>query len=126
MNSRTYTALKTPVIGRVVMLNRYMINYGKKAYKLIQHNYIDSILKEGVLLFKHCYRQLLGLNYTKRVLETAYEIQAQAYFISSIGGWPAKVSAVIDEYCENIIQDISKISQNHQVKNNEGECAGWY
>ena len=36
MNSRTYTALKTPVIGGVVILNRYMIDYGKKAYKLIQ------------------------------------------------------------------------------------------
>lgn len=36
MNSRIYTALKTLVIGRVIMLNRYMINYGKKAYKLIQ------------------------------------------------------------------------------------------
>ena len=36
MNSRTYTALKTLVIGRVVMLNRYMIDYGKKVYKLIQ------------------------------------------------------------------------------------------
>lgn len=116
MNNRTRAALKTPVIGRVVTLNKYMITHGKRAYKIVQHNYIDTILKEGALLFKHCYRHLHGLDYRKRIIESAYDIQAQAYFIASLGGWPPKVAAVIDESCEEVISQVSKMSQNQQAE----------
>ena len=116
MNNRTRAALKTPVIGRVVTLNNYMITHGKRAYKIVQHNYIDTILKEGALLFKHCYRHLQGLDYRKRIIESAYDIQAQAYFIASLGGWSPKVAAVIDESCEEVISQVSKMSQNQQAE----------
>lgn len=114
MNSRTKLALKTPIIGRVVIMNKYMITHSLRAYKIVKHNYIDSLLSQGNLLFKYAYRQLQGMDYYKRIIELVYEIQAQAYFIASLGGWEAKVAATIDSDCESIIYQISRQrNQNH-------------
>ena len=47
MNKRNKKILVAPIIGKVCQLNAYMIANGKRAYKIIQHNYIDELLKQG-------------------------------------------------------------------------------
>lgn len=86
MNKRNKKILVAPIIGKVCQLNAYMIANGKRAYKIIQHNYIDELLKQGYHLFFYARRQLLGKDYLKRVVELCEEIESGAYFIACLGG----------------------------------------
>lgn len=61
MNSRSSRQLSTPIMGRVILLNQDLITYGGRARKLIQHTYIDDLLKDGKHLFNYAWRQLNGL-----------------------------------------------------------------
>lgn len=69
LSRRNRAILESPIIGRVIQLNQYMIAHGKRAYKIVQHNYIDRLLQEGLTLFMYARRQLLGKDYAKRAVE---------------------------------------------------------
>ena len=115
LNRRNKRILVSPIIGRVIALNKYMILHGERAYKIVKHNYIDDLLKEGGLLFLYARRQLLGKDYVKRVVELCEEIEARAYFIAALGGWPAKVAGDINVMTEEIVSqaEAKGNSQNH-------------
>ena len=116
MSRRNKRILLSPIIGRVIALNGYMIAHGKRAYKIVQHNYIDTVLKDGCLLFLYARRQLLGKDYAKRAVELCEEIEAYAYFIAALGGWPEKVAGDVNVFTEDIVSQIEAHanSQNHK------------
>ena len=115
LNRRNKQILISPIIGRVIALNKYMILHGARAYTLVRHNYIDDLLKEGSLLFLYARRQLLGKDYVKRVVELCEEIEARAYCVAALGGWPAKVAGDINVMTEEIVSqaEAKANSQNH-------------
>ena len=115
MNTNNLTAICTPIIGTVVQLNKTMISAGCRAYKIIQHNYIDDMLKKGNLLFMYAFRQVRGLDYYKRACELCYEIQSQAYFVHELGGFHTKDASIIDRLCDEILEQLSAC-QNHKLK----------
>lgn len=86
LSKRNKLILSSPIIGKVIELNQYMIEHGKRAYKIIQHNYIDDMLKDGRILFKYARRQLLGKDYEKRTVELCEELEASAYLVYALGG----------------------------------------
>jgi len=115
LSRRNRRILESPIIGRVIELNRYMLQYGKQAYKVVQHNYIDSILQDGYILFRYARRQLIGKDYAKRAIELCEEIEAGAYFVCALGGWPREVAGNINVMTEDIVKQIEahSNSQNH-------------
>lgn len=115
-NRRNRRILVSPIIGRVIELNNYMIHHGKQAYKIVQHNYIDAMLKDGCTLFRYARRQLLGKDYAKRAVELCEEIESMAYFIAALRGWPAKVAGDINVMTESIISQVEAYanSRNHK------------
>ena len=116
LSRRNRQVLYSPIIGKVVALNHYMIEHGKRAYKIVQHNYIDTLLKDGSTLFRYARRQLLGTDYYKRVVELCEEIEAGAYLVAALRGWPAKVAGDINVMTEEIVAQASAHynSQNHK------------
>ena len=50
LSRRNRQVLYSPIVGKVVALNHYMIEHGKRAYKIVQHNYIDTPLCEASAL----------------------------------------------------------------------------
>lgn len=83
LSRRNRAVLVSPIINKVVELNNYMIHHGKQAYKIVQHNYIDAMLKDGCTLFRYARRQLLGKDYAKRTVELCEELEAMAYFVAA-------------------------------------------
>ena len=85
-------AIRTPIISKVILLNKTLVDAGRKLPKGkkgadivmpvdIRHNYFAPILKNGALLFKYAMRQLKGKDYLKRALEVIEDIQADCYLI---------------------------------------------
>ena len=73
MKSRTHKRLHSPIVLRVVALNKYILAKRGKAKKAIQYNYTDDLLKQSYLLFKYALRQLSGKDYIKRTIELCSE-----------------------------------------------------
>lgn len=91
MNRANQNRLNSPIITRVIELNKYLLRISDKAFKLIKRNYLDAILKQGATLFNYAMRQLKGLDYKKRACDLVYEIQSNIYFISALGGCDARL-----------------------------------
>ena len=116
MSRRNRAVLVSPIINKVVELNNYMIHHGKQAYKIVQHNYIDAMLKDGCTLFRYARRQLLGKDYAKRTVELCEELEAMAYFVAALKGWLPKVAGDINVMTEEIVAQVMAHanSQNHK------------
>lgn len=110
MQKRVRSALATPIIGRVIELNKFIITKSGQLHKKLQHNYADGMLKDGALLFRYAMRQLQGRDYKKRTLELLDEIQSTAYLIMSLGGWNEQTAAYIDKMCDDIADNIARLS----------------
>lgn len=108
--------LNTPIIQDVISLNNILIGINTKAFKVIGRNYLDSILKQGALLFNYAMRQLRGLDYYKRAVELTCEIQYSIYFISSIGGCNIQKASEVDVICDKILSALSKIKSVRNEK----------
>ena len=116
LSRRNRAVLVSPIINKVVELNNYMIHHGKQAYKIVQHNYIDAMPKDGCTLFRYARRQLLGKDYAKRTVELCEELEAMAYFVAALKGWPPKVAGDINVMTEEIVAQVMAHanSQNHK------------
>ena len=116
LSRRNRAVLVSPIINKVVELNNYMIHHGKQAYKIVQHNYIDAMLKDGCTLFRYARRQLLGKDYAKRTVELCEELEAMAYFVAALKGWLPKVAGDINVMTEEIVAQVMAHanSQNHK------------
>lgn len=102
MNRANHNRLNSPIITRVIELNKRLLLVSERAKNLIKRNYLDAVLKKGCTLFDYAMRQLKGLDYKKRTFDLVYEIQSSIYFISAIGGCDAKSCAVIDRFCDDV------------------------
>ena len=110
MNRATKNRINSPIITRVIELNKHLLGITNKAFNLIKRNYLDAVLKKGAMLFDYAMRQLKGLDYIKRASELTYEIQSNIYFIAALGGCDAKSCAVIDRFCDEILEMLGKLS----------------
>lgn len=75
MNRANHNRLNTPIITRVIELNKYLLQISERAKNIIKRNYLDAALKKGATLFDYAMRQLKGLDYKKRASDLVYEIQ---------------------------------------------------
>jgi len=126
------SALKTPIINKVVYLNKQLAYYGrllpngKKRKDAsgeqrmtidIRRAYFMPLLEKAGTLFVYAMRQLKGKDYLKRSIELIEEIQAQCYLIMELRGWSEKVSAELDMICDDIANQLHAIaatkSQSH-------------
>lgn len=115
------SAIRTPIIGRVIQLNRVLAEKGKmlphhkrgegNAFTVdIRRCYLYPMLEKASLLFVYALRQLRGKDYLKRATEIVDEIQAQAYLIFELKGWCAKTCAEIDLLCDDIAEQLAAIA----------------
>lgn len=119
------SALKTPIINRVVFLNKQLAYYGrllpngKKRKDAsgdqrmtidIRRAYFMPLLEKAGTLFVYAMRQLKGKDYLKRSIELIEEIQAQCYLIMELRGWSEKVCAELDMICDDITNQLHAIA----------------
>ena len=123
MNHRNYHALEKPLVGRVVALGKRLYEVSVLPPKRMQHEYVCFMLNDCRLLFKYAMRQLKGKNYVDRAYELVEEIQADAYYVHSLGGWSKKVAYSIDCLCDDILGEfpqnarvIKSTDENKSVK----------
>lgn len=109
MNRATKNRINSPIITRVIELNKHLLRITDKAFNLIKRNYLDAVLKKGATLFDYAMRQLKGLDYKKRASELVYEIRSNIYFIAALGGCDAKSCAVADRFCDEILEMLGKL-----------------
>lgn len=114
LSGRNKRILQSPIIGRVVELNKYIIAHGVKAPKLLQHHYICKMWDKGAILFEYARRQLLGKDYVRRTVELCEEIEAYAYLVATLGGWNPEVAGNINVMTEDIISQVEAHGQNHK------------
>lgn len=110
MNRANHNRLNTPIITRVIELNKYLLQISERAKNIIKRNYLDAVLKKGATLFDYAMRQLKGLDYKKRASDLVYEIQSSVYFISALGGCGARSCAIIDRFCDEVLVMLGKLS----------------
>lgn len=110
MNRANKNRINSPIITRVIELNRHLLGIANKAFNLIKRNYLDALLKKGATLFDYAMRQLKGLDYKKRASELVYEIQSNIYFIAALGGCDAKSCAITDRFCDEILEMLGKLN----------------
>lgn len=120
------SALKTPIINKVVYLNKQLAYYGR----LLPHGrnrknaageeqmtvdirrcYFYPLLEKAGTLFTYAMRQLKGKDYLKRSIELIEEIQAQCYLIMELRGWSEKVCAELDLLCDDIAKQLYAIAE---------------
>ena len=116
-------AIRTPIISKVIYLNKTLVDAGRKLPKGkkganivmpvdIRHTYFAPTLKTGGLLFKYALRQLKGRDYLKRALEVIEEIHADCYLIYLLGGWSERKCAEIDLQCDEIAHQLNAIASS--------------
>lgn len=84
MNNRHRKSLEHPLVTKVVSLNLYLVEKSSQARKLVQVNYINSILSKGSILFDLAMDYIDGLDTRKRMQECVYSIQRKIYLIAAI------------------------------------------
>lgn len=102
MQYNNKSALATPIMNKVVLLNKQLAFYGaqlphgkKRTSKDgsihmsvdVRRGYLYPLLEKGNLLFVYAMRQLKGKDYLKRSQELIDEIQAQCYLILQLRRW---------------------------------------
>ena len=68
MNRANHNRLNSPIITRVIELNKYLLQISERAKNIIKRNYLDAVLKKGATLFDYAMRQLKGLDYKNRYI----------------------------------------------------------
>ena len=119
------SALRQPIISKVVLLNKQLAHYGrllphgkKRSISTIQEEltvdirrcYLYPLLEKAGTLFVYAMRQLKGKDYLKRSTELIEEIQAQCYLIMELRGWNERTCAELDRICDEIAQQLYTIS----------------
>ena len=137
MQYNNKSALATPIMNKVVLLNKQLAYYGaqlphgkrrKNADGTshmsvdIRRGYLYPLLEKANTLFVYAMRQLKGKDYVKRAQELIDEIQAQCYLILQLHGWNERVCAELDLLCDEISQQLHAIAaHNARAVNPTGE-----
>lgn len=120
MISSNKSALQTPIIGRVIELNRYVWQKRPLLNKDIRHNHYQSLLSQCDLLFAQAMREVRGKDYLKRANECLQDIQAKTYLIYALNvGWNMKIATRIDMMCDEISEHLFKISESRNARINK-------
>lgn len=125
MTARNVSALKAPIMGRVVCLCVEIDAQVLLLPKRIQHTHGYDIINQSRILFKYAMRQVKGGDYYKRAMECVEEIQSTIYFIQSLpDGWNnKKVIARLDAMCDDIVEHLSRLrNYNAGVAKSKDEC----
>lgn len=101
-------ALITPIMGKVVELNKYIYNVRSIPPKPLQHIYVDTIMQRCSTLYIQAMRELRGKDYLRRAIEAIEEIQSLSYLVYSMKGWNNKVVSNIDAMCDEIAEHLYK------------------
>lgn len=56
MNRANKNRINSPIITRVIELNKHLLGIANKAFNLIKRNYLDALLKKGATLFDYAHR----------------------------------------------------------------------
>lgn len=124
MTARNLSALKAPIMGRVVCLCVEIDAQVLLLPKRLQHTHGQDLLNTTRILFKYAMRQLKGADYYKRTIECIEEIQSSIYFIQILpGGWyDKKVVARLDAMCDDIADQLHRLHFNAGVAKSKDEC----
>lgn len=109
MQPKTKSALVTPIMSGVRLLNQYILQMSSLPPKKIQHTHVQAMLANAERMYIYTIRQLRGKDYYKRIYEIVTEIAAEAYLIYDLHGWDKKVVVCIDRQCDEIIEHLHKI-----------------
>ena len=119
------SAARTPIIRRVVFLNKQLATYGRRLPHGRRKNdavireeqtvdlrrcYLYPLLEKAGVLFVYALRQLKGKDYLKRSMELVEEIQAQCYLIMELRGWNERVCAELDSICDDIAEQLHAVA----------------
>ena len=105
------SAMKTPIIGKIRQLDKYIWEHQTKPPKLIQRQVVEPMIKNIGELYTYAIKELRGnvtMTNWKRFEELIIEIQSAAYRIYDLKGWNLKTSSVIDAFCDEIYKDLNK------------------
>ena len=125
MTARNLSALKAPIMGRVVCLCVEIDAQVLLLPKRLQHTHGQDLLNATRILFKYAMRQLKGADYYKRAMECIEEIQSSIYFIQVLPDvWKdKKVIARLDAMCDDIADQLGKLrTYNAGVAKSKDEC----
>ncbi len=112
MQNSCSSALRKPIINKVVYLNEQLLMHGAKVPRDLKRAILDGTKRTAAVLFIQAMRQLKGRDYIKRAIESAEEIQANVYLIFALHGWSNKVCAQIDQTCDDIINQLYAIANS--------------
>ena len=131
------SALATPIMNKVVLLNKQLAFYGSQLphgkkrkdkngmYRMsvdVRRGYLYPLLEKANTLFVYAMRQLKGKDYVKRAQEIIDEIQAQCYLILQMRGWNERTCAELDLLCDEISKQLHAIAaHNARAANPTGE-----
>lgn len=125
--SHSYKHLQTPVMGRVLQLNKYVYQQVENVSRIIRFTYYQDILQKCCTLNAYALRMVKGKDYGKRICELGEEIIAQAHLIHGIGGWSRKVSINICAMTEDIISQAFALANGRNLsksKDKKGDDGG--
>lgn len=116
MISKNKQALYTPVIGKVIVLNKYIFEKRVLLNKSVRNVYGQSLLSQCNVLFTLAMREVRGKDCYKRAHETIEDIQAMSYLIHSLNaGWNMKVTSTIDMLCDEISEHLYKVNASRNA-----------
>ena len=116
MKNELKNILKTPLMGKVYVLDNYLDSVSILPNKRIQRLVVEPMLHQVGILHQQAIRELMGLDYYKRMNDTIIEIQAAAFRVYQKKGWTLKVASVIDAYCDKIIEDLNARKFSNSAK----------
>ena len=105
------TAYKTPIMSKIICLDDYVWNNSTKPEKRVQYLIVNQMLDKIGHLHEYALKELRGnLTQTniKRIEELLIEIQSGAYRVYNRHGWTLQTTSVIDSYCDEIYEQITK------------------
>ena len=116
MKNELKNILKTPLMGKVYVLDNYLDSVSILPNKRIQRLVVEPMLHQVGILHQQAIRELMGLDYYKRMNDKIIEIQAAAFRVYQKKGWTLKVASVIDAYCDKIIEDLNARKFSNSAK----------
>lgn len=128
MTQRNVSALKSPVIGRVICLGKELHKQVYLLPKKVQYVHGYKLLAASGILFKYAMRQIKGNgDYYKRAMEVIEEIQSDVYYIHAVCNcWndtEYKIVAKLDAMCDEIVEHLSKLRNNDAgIAKSQDEC----
>ncbi len=120
MQRTNKNALQTPIMGRVIELNKYVLDKRTLLNKTVRNTYYPPLLAQCEVLFTQALRQLRGKDYLKRAEECLFDIQSKAYLLYTLNaGWNLKIASIIDNMCDDICSQLVRLRAEQSARTNK-------